>query len=118
MKPFAIGATLLLGGCMTGPYQPQYIQPTQPYAQPYRAPEPPIVFQRNLPPLPPPQPDPDATPPPAPELPPDAIADPLPDPPLTIPRTAAAPPPPEPAANVPLMGFRPMRGQTAPTPAP
>ena len=134
--PAVLGA-LLLGGCVGPAYEPGPY-PLQ-YYQPYRYESPPPAGYRTRP-LPPPEPLPGARPEAAPEAAPETgpiplieMPEPTPDQPqperpaeATPPPASSAPgpapvvqaPPPSPGAgsNVPLEGFRPMRGQTRPTP--
>ena len=132
--------TLLLAGCVAEPYQPSYYPPR--YYQPYSYSPPPATEYRPRP-LPPsvpltgPQPEPQPEPAPgsAPETGPIPLIEmPAPSPEgapsdqpadstSPAPNTPSAPPVAQgpgpasgPGSNVPLEGFRPMRGQTRPTP--
>ena len=136
----AIGVACLVAGCV----QPGYVQPGPVQLQPYPPPVSyqsnpdyppsysgpiPLLAPPPVQPLPPPSPAPTTTEPPSDDSGPIPVQDmppPAPDPAApaadTTPPAATPPaivrntPVSGPGANVPLEGFRPMKGQTRPTP--
>ena len=139
--PLAGLGALLLAGCAAPQYQPYYppaydqpnryepVRPPEYRGEPLPSPRP---FPPEARPEAPPEPGPESGPIPLIEMPPPTPENPAPDRPAEAsppsapsPAATAEPPPPPvahappasgPGSNVPLEGFRPMRGQTRPTP--